>query len=131
MKPIDLMPNSFFLSSTQGLMSDKVAGIFDSVFECTLNMITKNFEDYPEHRSGLYKMLQTINANCFPGKDKNCQIMSQLVSSSCANHVLFTPKLFCNCHRNNSNSSWTVSSGPSNIPCGISLNLACRFVWNC
>lgn len=48
-------------------MSDKVAGVFDSVFECTLNMITKNFEDFPEHRSGLYKMLQTINANCFPG----------------------------------------------------------------
>ena len=30
-------------------------------------MISRNFEDYPEHRVGLYKMLQSINSHCFDG----------------------------------------------------------------
>ncbi|KAI8901081.1 CRM1 C terminal-domain-containing protein [Globomyces pollinis-pini] len=47
------------------LMSDKVVGILDAVFECTLNMINKNFEEYPEHRIGFFKLLQAINASCF------------------------------------------------------------------
>ena len=49
------------------LMSDKVAAILDAVFECTLNMINKNFEEYPEHRIGFFKLLQAINLHCFDG----------------------------------------------------------------
>ncbi|KAJ3088258.1 Karyopherin transporter [Quaeritorhiza haematococci] len=48
------------------LMTPKVPAILDAVFECTLNMINKNFVAYPEHRTGFYKLLQAINQSCFP-----------------------------------------------------------------
>ena len=50
----------------QSLMIDKAPMILDAVFECTLNMINKNFEEYPEHRVGFFKLLQAINQECFP-----------------------------------------------------------------
>ncbi|KAJ1344975.1 hypothetical protein BSLG_000490 [Batrachochytrium salamandrivorans] len=46
-------------------MIDKVPGILDAVFECTLNMINKNFEEYPEHRVAFFKLMQSINVSCF------------------------------------------------------------------
>lgn len=49
-------------------MNDYVYQIFEAVFECTLTMISRNFEDYPEHRVGFYKLLQAINMYCFSGK---------------------------------------------------------------
>ena len=55
-----------------GLMTDKIAPILDAVFECTLNMINKNFEEYPEHRIAFFKLLQAINSNCFDGKICYC-----------------------------------------------------------
>ena len=39
--------------------------ILESVLECTLPMITKNFEDYPEHRANLFNLLRAINKHCF------------------------------------------------------------------
>jgi exportin-1 len=52
----------------KGIISEKIPPILDAVFECTLNMINKNFEEYPEHRIGFFKLLQAINVNCFQGK---------------------------------------------------------------
>lgn len=43
-----------------------VPRIMDAVFECTLEMITKNFEDFPEHRIRFYEFLKAINEYCFP-----------------------------------------------------------------
>lgn len=43
-----------------------VPRIMDAVFECTLQMITKNFEDYPEHRIRFFEFLKAINSYCFP-----------------------------------------------------------------
>lgn len=34
--------------------------IFQAVFECTLEMINKNFEDFPEHRTNFYILLQQV-----------------------------------------------------------------------
>jgi len=45
---------------------DEVPRIMDAVFECTLEMITKNFEDYPEHRIRFFEFLKAINQHCFP-----------------------------------------------------------------
>lgn len=42
-----------------------VPGILEAVFECTLQMITQNFEDYPEHRVNFFKLLQAVNNHCF------------------------------------------------------------------
>lgn len=45
---------------------DDVPRIMESTFECTLQMITMNFEDYPEHRIRFYQFLRAINLHCFP-----------------------------------------------------------------
>ena len=37
---------------------DDVPRIMESIFECTLTMITENFEDYPEHRIRFYQFLR-------------------------------------------------------------------------
>ncbi|EOD12862.1 hypothetical protein EMIHUDRAFT_464769 [Emiliania huxleyi CCMP1516] len=43
-----------------------VPRVFEAVFKSTLDMITKNFEDFPEHRSNLFNLLRAINHHCFP-----------------------------------------------------------------
>lgn len=30
-------------------------------------MINQDFAEFPEHRTGFYKLLRAINLNCFPG----------------------------------------------------------------
>jgi exportin-1 len=47
------------------MMTDKISIILESVFECTLNMINKDFQEYPEHRVAFFNLLLTINQNCF------------------------------------------------------------------
>ncbi|PKI39484.1 hypothetical protein CRG98_040160 [Punica granatum] len=47
-------------------MIEDVPRIFEAVFQCTLEMITKNFEDYPEHRLKFFSLLRAIAAHCFP-----------------------------------------------------------------
>jgi len=42
-----------------------IPGIFDAVFECTITMITKNFEDFPEHRVEFFSLLKAVNNHCF------------------------------------------------------------------
>ena len=42
--------------------------IMENVFECTLEMINKDFSEYPEHRVEFFKLLKAINFYCFPGK---------------------------------------------------------------
>ena len=49
----------------RGAMMEDVPRIFDAVFECTLAMITKNFEDYPEHRLKFFSLLRAIASHCF------------------------------------------------------------------
>ncbi|XP_055916894.1 exportin-1 [Eupeodes corollae] len=46
-------------------ITNEVPKIFDAVFECTLDMINKNFEDHPQHRISFYELLQATNAHCF------------------------------------------------------------------
>jgi exportin-1 len=38
----------------------------ENVFECTLEMINKDFSEYPQHRVEFFKLLQAINRYCFP-----------------------------------------------------------------
>ena len=47
-------------------MARDVNTILDATLEVTLQMITKNFEDYPEHRINFFKLLKELNAHCFP-----------------------------------------------------------------
>jgi exportin-1 len=45
-------------------VQNEVPRIFEAVFECTLTMITKNFEDYPEHRLQFFSLLRAITNAC-------------------------------------------------------------------
>lgn len=47
-------------------ITPEIPNIFNAVFECTLDMINKDFEEYPEHRINFYLMLQAVNLHCFP-----------------------------------------------------------------
>lgn len=46
-------------------MMDQVAPILDAVFSCTVEMISRDFSEYPEHRTGFFEMLKSINSYCF------------------------------------------------------------------
>lgn len=52
----------------QALMEDQVPTIMENVFECTLEMINKDFSEFPEHRVEFFNLLRAINLHCFPGK---------------------------------------------------------------
>ncbi|KAJ1457703.1 CRM1 C terminal-domain-containing protein [Pelagophyceae sp. CCMP2097] len=47
------------------LVAADVPRILDAVFEPTLRMITRNFEDFPEHRLAFFKLLKAVNTHCF------------------------------------------------------------------
>eukprot|EP00741_Cyanophora_paradoxa_P007523 tig00001154_g7276.t1 len=53
------------VNKLQQAMTAEVPRIFEAVFECTLAMITKNFEDYPEHRATFFNLLRAVNSHCF------------------------------------------------------------------
>ncbi|KAI7893630.1 nuclear export factor CRM1 [Mucor mucedo] len=48
------------------MMTPRIATVFQATFEPTLDMITKDFAEFPEIRTGFYNMLRAINAKCFP-----------------------------------------------------------------
>jgi hypothetical protein len=41
----------------------QIPKIFDAVFECTLEMINKDFEEHPEHRTNFFTLLQVSDNN--------------------------------------------------------------------
>lgn len=51
------------------MMTPRIPLVLEATFESTLNMITKDFAEYPEIRTGFYNMLRAINAKCFSGKN--------------------------------------------------------------
>jgi exportin-1 len=54
------------ISRLQGKMVADVGKVLDATLEVTLQMITRNFEDYPEHRINFFKLLKELNTHCFP-----------------------------------------------------------------
>ncbi|KAJ6855105.1 hypothetical protein NC651_039930 [Populus alba x Populus x berolinensis] len=54
------------INKYKAAMIEDVPRIFEAIFQCTLEMITKNFEDYPEHRLKFFSLLRAIAAHCFP-----------------------------------------------------------------
>ncbi|GMF52277.1 unnamed protein product [Phytophthora fragariaefolia] len=53
------------INKLKNIIAPTVPMILEAVFECTLQMITKNFEDFPEHRVNFFKLLQAVNDFCF------------------------------------------------------------------
>jgi len=54
------------VNKLEGHITSNVPKIFDAVFQCTLDMINKNFEEFPEHRTNFYLLLQAVDNHCFP-----------------------------------------------------------------
>lgn len=67
----------------QQLMENNIAPIFDSIFECTLDMINKDFHEYPEFRVEFFKLLQAINLFCFGALLKLDGRQFKLIIDSC------------------------------------------------
>ena len=64
-EPCVLSTMAAIVNKLEGVITSEVPKIFDAVFECTLEMINKNFEDYPQHRTNFYELLQSVNLHCF------------------------------------------------------------------
>lgn len=58
---------SAIITKLSALMEDQVPNIMENVFECTLDMINKDFSEFPEHRVEFFNLLRAINLHCFPG----------------------------------------------------------------
>lgn len=54
----------------------------EALFECTLEMINKNLEEFPEHRTNFFRMLQSITTHCFSGT-----VYNQLITKT--SHVFY------------------------------------------
>jgi exportin-1 len=54
------------VNKLQAGVSPQVPRILEAVFEPTLAMITRNFEDYPEHRLRFFALLAAVTNHCFP-----------------------------------------------------------------
>jgi len=52
-------------NKVQGDLLNEVPRVFEACFQCTLQMITRNFEDYPEHRPKFFALLRAITNHCF------------------------------------------------------------------
>lgn len=64
-------------------MEDKIPVIMENVFECTLNMINKDFSEYPAHRVEFFKLLKAINFHCFPALLRLDSTQFKFVIDSC------------------------------------------------
>ena len=64
-------------------MDDQVSTIMENVFECTLDMINKDFSDYPEHRVHFFTLLRAINLYCFSALLRLEARQFKLVIDSC------------------------------------------------
>lgn len=46
--------------------TEQFPAVWDNLFDCTLGMITQNFEDYPDIRRAFFDFLKASNSFCFP-----------------------------------------------------------------
>jgi exportin-1 len=71
------------ITKLSALMEDQVPIIMENVFECTLDMINKDFSEFPEHRVEFFNLLRAINLHCFPALLKLDNRQFKFVIDSC------------------------------------------------
>ncbi|KAG0245961.1 CRM1 C terminal-domain-containing protein [Mortierella sp. GBAus27b] len=81
-EPEVLSVMSTIVTRLGGLLNDQVPIILESVFGVTLNMINKDFAEYPDHRVGFFKLVKAINQFCFQALLKLPPAQLQLVVDS-------------------------------------------------
>ncbi|EEY17283.1 exportin-1 [Verticillium alfalfae VaMs.102] len=75
---------SAIITKLSSLMEDQVPNIMENVFECTLEMINKDFSEFPEHRVEFFNLLRAINLHCFPALLKLDNRQFKFVIDSCS-----------------------------------------------
>ncbi|ODA82070.1 hypothetical protein RJ55_00575 [Drechmeria coniospora] len=75
---------STIITKLSALMEDQVPTIMENVFECTLDMINKDFSEFPEHRVEFFNLLRAINLHCFPALLKLDNNQFKFVIDSCS-----------------------------------------------
>lgn len=65
-EPEVLSAMATIVNKLESHITPEIPKIFDAVFECTLDMINKDFEEHPEHRTNFFLLLQAVNNHCFP-----------------------------------------------------------------
>lgn len=61
-EPEVLSAMATIVNKLEAHITTEVPKIFDAVFECTLEMINKDFEEFPEHRTNFFLLLQVCEA---------------------------------------------------------------------
>lgn len=70
------------ITSLGASMVDHITRIFESVFQCTWEMITPTLEDFPDHRVSFFSLIRDIIANAFPALLRLSPPQFQLVMES-------------------------------------------------
>merc|ERR1712025_1504743 len=65
-EPEELSLMGVTVNKLKAVITQQIPKIFDAVFEVTLDMINKDFEEHPEHRTNFFSLLQAVNLHCFP-----------------------------------------------------------------
>ncbi|XP_066917047.1 exportin-1-like [Clytia hemisphaerica] len=73
---------SSIVNKLENNVLEDVPLMFDAVFECTLEMINKDFEQFPEHRTNFFNLLQSVNQHCFQALVALAQPQFKLVLDS-------------------------------------------------
>ncbi|KAF8939545.1 Crm1-F1 [Dissophora ornata] len=73
---------STIVSKLGSLLNDRIPIILESVFDVTLNMINKDFAEYPDHRVGFFKLVRAISQSCFPALMKLPPAQLRLIMDS-------------------------------------------------
>ncbi|KAH7026853.1 CRM1 C terminal-domain-containing protein [Linnemannia elongata] len=73
---------STIVTKLGSLLNDRIPIILESVFDVTLNMINKDFSEYPDHRVGFFKLLRAISQSCFPALIKLPPAQLKLIMDS-------------------------------------------------
>lgn len=63
-EPEVLSAMATIVNKLEAHITSEVPKIFDAVFECTLEMINKDFEEFPEHRTNFFLLLQVSDEIC-------------------------------------------------------------------
>lgn len=56
---------SIIVTQLHSSINGEVIRILDAVFACTLDMINRDMQEYPEHRTNFFKLLYALNHECF------------------------------------------------------------------
>ncbi|XP_072170953.1 exportin-1-like [Diadema setosum] len=81
-EPEVLSTMATIVNKLEGAITAEIPQIFDAVFECTLEMINKDFEEFPEHRTNFFLLLQAVSSHCFPALLKISAVQFKLVLNS-------------------------------------------------